>query len=162
MHCVNCSIFFSAILEQPWLSKEQQCRLLEWKARNDLVMYASRRAPKVLEDEWKKYQPKKAGSWETLFDRVAALPEDGHACKMLRALRHGQELCRSFEGRAEIRLEGDDWLILGHMRSCPILVTFLCLANSCTVLDSVENTGKTWVSCAGFPQAWDNFENRAH
>ena len=119
MHCVNCSIFFSSILEQPWLSQEQKCRLLEWKARNDLVMYASRRAPEVLEDEWKKYQPKTDGSWESLFDRVAALPEDGHACKMLRALRHGQELCRPFEGRAEVRIKGDDWLTLGHMRLSP-------------------------------------------
>ncbi len=99
------------------MSQEQKCRLLEWKARNDLVMYASRRAPEVLEDEWKKYQPKKAGSWADLFARVAALPEDGHACKMLRALRHGQELCSRFEDRSEIRIKGDDWLTLGHMRT---------------------------------------------
>ena len=116
MHCVNCSIFFSSIIGLPWLSQKHKVRLLEWKGRNDLVMYASRRAPKILEEEWQTYQAKKPGSWESLFDRVAALPEDGHACKMLRALAHGQEVCRPFEDRPELRVKADTWLTFGHMR----------------------------------------------
>ena len=160
MHCLNASIFFSSFLEAPWLSEKDKCRLLEWKGRNDLVMYASRRAPETLEDEWKTYQPKYPGSWETLFARAAALPEDGHACKMLRALAHGQELCGRFDDRPEVRVKSDAWLNMGHMRSLPNLTGSVFLSNLCVVMDSVESTGKTWVRSAGFPQAWDNFQDR--
>ena len=58
MHCVNSSIFFSAFLAAPWLSTANKARLLEWKGRNDLAMYASRHCPDLLLDEITDYKPK--------------------------------------------------------------------------------------------------------
>ena len=31
VHCVNCSVFFSAFLKADWLSEANKSRLLEWK-----------------------------------------------------------------------------------------------------------------------------------
>ena len=81
---------------------------------------------------------------------------------MLRALAHGQDLCSRFEDRPEIRIKGDDWLTLGHMRMYPSLANNLRLSDCRTVMDSVEDTGKTWVRSAGFPEAWEQFQDRAH
>ena len=61
MHCLNCSIFFSAFLDpqhDSWLRLEDRKRLLEFKVRLDLAMYASRRAPKLYLDRVEKYRSK--------------------------------------------------------------------------------------------------------
>ncbi|KAK5139601.1 hypothetical protein LTR04_003456 [Oleoguttula sp. CCFEE 6159] len=148
MHCVNCSIFFSTFVKQPWLDIKDKVRLLEWKGRNDLVMYASRRSPEPLLDEVINYQPrdmpvKRVACWDQIFDRVANFQEDGHACKMIRALAHGEQASKPYEGSTQFRIKGDMWLKLGSM-----------------VMDSVQDTGKTWVRSAGFEEAWDTFDDR--
>jgi hypothetical protein len=74
IHCVNASIFWSTFNKLPWLSMKNKIRLLEWKGRNDLVMYASRRSPKLLLEEITGYVPKdlEAGSseWGGIFGRL--------------------------------------------------------------------------------------------
>jgi hypothetical protein len=74
MHCVNASIFWQTFNNLPWLSIEYKARLLEFKARLDLVMYASRRSPKPLLEEITGYVPKDlevgGGEWSGIFDRM--------------------------------------------------------------------------------------------
>ncbi|MCJ1380737.1 hypothetical protein MMC17_003845 [Xylographa soralifera] len=119
MHCVNCSIFFSAFLRQPWISSANKIRLLEWKGRLDLTMYTSRHCPPPLLDDIINYQPREAGksgtSWEGVIHRVLNHPDDGHASKLVRAIAHGEQVCKPFEGSEKFRIKGKMWLQLGNM-----------------------------------------------
>lgn len=150
MHCVNCSIFFSTFLRQDWLELKDKARLLEWKARTDLAMYASRKCPDVLLGEVVKYNPKvppkdKNKPWAEIFERVKRKDDDGHSAKFLRALAHGKDFCQKYEliGSDEFRLKGDMWDKVGHM-----------------AIDSVEDSGATWARSVGFDEAWRDFTDR--
>ena len=144
MHCINCSIFFFSFLKQEWLSTSNKIRLLEWKGRLDLAMYASRKAPKLLMHEITDYAPKQPSSWEQIFTRVDRHEDDGHSAKFIRALAHGQRACGPFEEEGSWPIRGNSWLQLAHM-----------------VIDSVEDDGNRWVRSAGFAQAWERFHDRA-
>lgn len=142
MHCVNCSIFFPTILQQSWLSTAAKIRLLEWKARTDLAMYASRRSPPLLVDEIKNYTPagsKKLAPWDDVFARAREFADDGHTSKLVRAIAYGEKMCREFEGKEGFEVKGDMWLRLGNM-----------------VVDSVGVGDSNWVRSAGFEEAWEN------
>ena len=149
MHCINCSIFFTAFLDADWLRKEDKIRLLEWKVRTDLALYASRGSPELLIDEIVNYKPKmpSAGQdpWKGIIDRVLAFEDDGHGAKLIRALAHGQQICSAFEDKEEFRIKKDMWLQLGHM-----------------TIDSVEaEDGIHWVRSTGFDSAWEEVPDRA-
>lgn len=145
MHCTNCSVFFPAFMKQDWLSDANKARLLEWKIRMDLVMYASRRSPEIRLDDIRSYKPKKPSGWDGIEDRVCQVIDDGHAPKLIRALAHGQQICKPYEHREEFRVKAEDWLQMGHM-----------------AIDSVENAKEsTWVRSAGFEEAWENVPLRA-
>jgi hypothetical protein len=141
MHCVNCGVFHSAFLEQDWLDDAAKRRLLEWKGRSDLVMYASRRAPDLLVEEIKKYKPRKPGS--NVIARVLEVEDDGHASKLIRALENGKNACAMYEGRVG-EVQGEMWDQLLHM-----------------VIDSVEKTELRWIRSAGFDEAWEDVPQRA-
>ncbi|KAL8806021.1 MAG: hypothetical protein Q9223_002380 [Gallowayella weberi] len=144
MHCVNSSIFFSSFVKQPWISNKNKIRLLQFKGWLDLVMYASRRAPEPLLDEIVNYRPKQPdGSWEDIFKRVIEHEDDGHASKLVRALRHGEQICAGYDDDPRFRVKGEMWWKLGHM-----------------AIDSVEDTGEPWVRNAGFDEAWEKYEDR--
>jgi hypothetical protein len=143
MHCVNSSIFFPAFINADWLSTANKIRLLEWKGRMDLAMYASRRSPELRGGEMEKYSPKVAGDWESIYKRVMSFDDDGHAAKLVRALAHGQKLSAKFEGEEGFRVKGSMWDHLGHM-----------------AIDSVEAPGNHWVRSAGFDEAWVDFGER--
>lgn len=148
IHCVNSTIFFSSFVHQPWLSAAAKARLLAWKGRIDLAMYASRGSPALLLDEIDRYAPKRPSSasadpWGGIFERIGRYEDDGHGAKLVRALAHGQVICGRWEGRPEFRVKGDMWLKLGHM-----------------AIDSVESGDPTWVRSCGFPQAWQKVEDR--
>lgn len=115
IHAVNLSIFFSAFLRQPWLSTPNKIRLLEWKIRVDLAMYSSPRPAKLLLDEITNYRSKKDSSWEDIFKRVRAYHDDGHACKLVRALAHGEQVCKKYEHKDGFVIKGDMWRKLGNM-----------------------------------------------
>ncbi|KEF63694.1 uncharacterized protein A1O9_01672 [Exophiala aquamarina CBS 119918] len=148
MHCVNSSIFFSTLIKEPWLSTENKCRILEWKGRIDLALYVSRACPELLLDEIKNYKPKNPeDGWAGIVRRVDALPDDGHASKLVRAIAHGEQACKPYEGEADdvFPLKGNMWELLGHM-----------------AIDSVEGSREdSWVRSAGFEQAWQNVPERA-
>ncbi|KAL8849575.1 MAG: hypothetical protein Q9221_005449 [Calogaya cf. arnoldii] len=144
MHCVNSSIFFSSFLEQSWISADHKVRLLQFKGWFDLAMYASRGAPEPLLNEIVDYRPKQPqDSWNEIFKRVVEHEDDGHASKLVRALKHGEHICKPYNDDSGFRIKKDMWLKLGHM-----------------AIDSVEDTGEPWVRSAGFDEAWEKYQDR--
>jgi hypothetical protein len=143
MHCVNSSIFFPAFMNADWLSTANKIRLLEWKARGDLAMYASRRSPKIRGEEMERYTPKVKGDWDSIFERLMHFDDDSHAAKLVRALAHGKKISAQFESKNAFKITGPMWDNLGHM-----------------AIDSVEAPGNHWVRSAGFDEAWVDFEDR--
>jgi hypothetical protein len=121
MHCVNTSIFFWSFLEQPWLRDTDKTRLLEWKGRVDLAMYASRRAPPLHPEDINQYRTpdiqavSRADQWRDIFERVSKDPEDGHASKLVRTLAWSEKLSTDFEQCEAFAVKGDMWLKIAHM-----------------------------------------------
>ncbi|OAG24889.1 hypothetical protein CC77DRAFT_1027643 [Alternaria alternata] len=115
IHAVNLSIFFSAFLQQSWLPVSSKIRLLEWKIRMDLTIYASPRPPRLQFDEITGYQHKQDTSWNTIFERVRRIRDDGHASKFVRALANGEHVCRKYEHKPGFIVKGDMWKAIANM-----------------------------------------------
>lgn len=150
MHCVNCSIFFSAFLDRRfdgWLANETRAKLLMYKGWSDVAMYVSRGAPELFVDEITEYKPKNpSDGWREIFDRVDALPDDGHASKLVRALANGERVCQEYEDSPQAKgwkIKGDMWLSMAHM-----------------AIDSVEGTTSKWARNVGFEEAWKDVPAR--
>lgn len=148
MHSVNASIFFSAFLKPAvtkWLDKEVHAKMLMWKGWSDIAMYVSRGSPELFKDEITEYKPKVPGDWQSIYTRAAALEDDGHASKLVRALSNGEEACKEYEDGEgkDWMIKGGDWLQLGHM-----------------AIDSVEGAETNWVRNAGFESAWEKIGAR--
>jgi hypothetical protein len=144
MHCANASIFFSAFNAQDWIADKDKRRLLEWKGRLDLAMYASRLAPELLLNEISDYNSVSAGTGDA-FKRVRAIPDDGHAAKLVRAFAHGAVVCKPYEAKGEFKIKQSHWEKMGDM-----------------VVDSVEGIGEeaNWIRSAGFEEAWEKIPKR--
>lgn len=143
MHCVNASIFFSSFLKSNFLSPENKVRLLEWKVRTDLAMYASRGSPNLDLSQITSYRAGKNSTWEQVFQRANRFGDDGHASKFIRAIANGQQACKPFEGKEGFPIKANMWQTLGNM-----------------VIDSVEAGEPTWVRSCGFDEAWQNVPER--
>jgi hypothetical protein len=78
-------------------------------------MYASPRPPKLLLDEITNYKSKKDSSWEDIFKRVKTYHDDGHACKLVRTLANGEQVCKKYEDKDGFVIKGDMWRKLGNM-----------------------------------------------
>lgn len=147
MHNVNCSIFMSAMLALPWLSREEKALLLEWKGRCDIIAYANRGAPALDVKEIVGYVPKVPGGWMDIFRRVNDFDDDSHLTKLVRALAAGERFCKPYEGGDDARfpVRGDMYLKIAHM-----------------AVDTVpgETYFNRWVRGAGFPSQWEPFPNR--
>lgn len=141
MHAVTSAIFLPLFMKQDWISPEIKAKLLTWKGRYDLLLFASRGCPCPSLGEIKTYKHKlQHQTWQTLFARAAAFAsdgDDGHAAKFVRGLYRGAELCKPYEGKDGFRIYGPMWLTLANM-----------------VMDSVEGKETRWVRGAGFEQAW--------
>lgn len=163
MHCVNSSIWYSSFLKAPWISTANKIRLLEWKGRLDLAMYASRRSPTPLLDDIAHYLPKEAGkpgsqSWDAIIKRVIQHPDDGHAAKLVRAIAHGEQISKPYEGSEKFRIKDGMWLQLGNMGELHGQGGFG--SGGLTIglaIDSVEDASdnNAWVRSAGFAEAWE-------
>ncbi|QDS68659.1 hypothetical protein FKW77_001977 [Venturia effusa] len=146
MHCANASLFSSAFNVQEWITERDKRRLLEWKGRMDLIMYASCACPKLSLGDIEEYRSSPFSGGRDVFERVRVLDgDDGHAAKLVRAFAHGAVLSRPFEGRTGFRMEMRQWEKVGDM-----------------VMDSVEEAGRgeTWVRGAGFEEAWGDVPRR--
>ncbi|KAJ5759766.1 hypothetical protein N7520_006922 [Penicillium odoratum] len=127
IHSLNSSIFFSTLMELPYLKQEWKCRLLEWKGRLDLLTYVSRNSPDLLIDEVTNYPANK--DWQTVISHSIAHPtDDGHLSKLVRAVAHGQNVCRRFEKKDAMPISGDMWLKIGNMGK------LLCATCQCHLL----------------------------
>ena len=165
MHGVNCSIFFSAFLKASWISEKHKARLLEWKGRNDLTLYASRRCPKPLLDEIQNYKPVKPqqSSWDAIIERMMLHQDDGHGIKLVRALRHGEEICKPYDGEPSFKIQNGMWGKLGNMGKHRISIissryrSFPRELTKYVAIDSVEDSGDNWVRSAGFDEAWERW-----
>ena len=78
-------------------------------------MYASPRPARLLLGEITHYKSKKDSSWDDIFRRVRSYHDDGHACKLGRALAHGERVCRQYEHKDGFIIKGDMWRKLGNM-----------------------------------------------
>lgn len=122
IHCLNSSIFFSTLMNLPFLDQKSKCRLLEWKGRLDLLTYVSRNSPDLLIDEVVQYPAQK--DWQTVISHSVAHPsDDGHLSKLVRAVAHGQNVCKPFEKNSAMPISGDMWLKIGNMGK-PLFATF--------------------------------------
>ncbi|KAJ6110411.1 hypothetical protein N7486_002646 [Penicillium sp. IBT 16267x] len=143
IHCLNSSIFFSTLVDLPFLDQKSKCRLLEWKGRLDLLTYVSRNSPDLLIDEVIQYPARK--DWQTLFSHSVAHPsDDGHLSKLVRAVAHGQNVCQPFEKNGAMPISGDMWLKIGNM-----------------AVDSTVGYDAMWIRSTGFDEAWQNVAGRA-
>lgn len=119
MHSVNLSIFFITFLKQNWIAKDVKCRLLEWKGRKDLIMYAACRRPALYPERIEKYSPKRSSpadnTWDAVFARACAYQDDGHTSKLIRAIRNGWETSSPYFGTSGFSLKRDDFLKIAHM-----------------------------------------------
>ncbi|KAJ5958157.1 uncharacterized protein N7479_005307 [Penicillium vulpinum] len=140
LHCVNASIFFSKIINLPFMTQQSKLRMMEWKGRIDLLMYVSRGSPELLLDQVANYPIKE--DWPQIFVRSIAHPgDDGHLAKLARALAHGQKVCQTYESKIpEMPIKGDMWLRIGNI----------------AVDSTVEEGDKPmWIRFAGFKEAWE-------
>lgn len=144
MHSANASIFFTAFNAQDWIADKDKRRLLAWKGRMDLAMYASRASPKLFLNEIADYKSTSSFG-QNAFERVKALDDDGHAPKLIRAFAHGAIVSNPYEAKDEFRLKPRHWEKMGDM-----------------VIDSVEKTGDeaNWIRSAGFKEAWEKVPKR--
>ncbi|KAF7542850.1 hypothetical protein G7Z17_g11224 [Cylindrodendrum hubeiense] len=148
IHCTNASIFFSSFLEQEWLSAPDKIRLLEWKGRADLAIYASRGCPKILLEELTNYVPRyatwKEDGWNKIFYR-SMIYVDSHASKLIRAMAHAEHVCRLYDDDDAFVIKTTDWLRLANM-----------------AMDSIEEEEgvEDWIRSCGFDEAWAPFPDR--
>ncbi|KAE8370206.1 hypothetical protein BDV27DRAFT_90307 [Aspergillus caelatus] len=146
LHITNLSILIKPIIDLPYLSTRSKARLLEMKARMDLLIWASRKMPEPRISDVDN-SPIHMG-WPEIIARSYMHPsDDGHLAKFVRTVAHAQELCRVYEAEAEkrgLRITGDMWLRIGNM-----------------VIGSVrEVPSDMWVRGSGFSESWEKFGPR--
>ncbi|CAG8180194.1 unnamed protein product [Penicillium salamii] len=118
LHGLTSSIFLSNIIYHPSLDLRTKVRLVEWKGRSDLIIWASCKCPKLYPSRLQDHGRNK--TWDELISWALNHPEeDSHFSKSIRALMHGERIChrRRSEGKTP-RLMVDDeiWLKAGNMR----------------------------------------------
>ena len=143
---MNASIFLSTFIKQSWLSDYNKVRMLEWKVRADLAIYASRRAPELHLDEICKYKPVYPADWDAVIARACRIPDDGHASKLVRALAHGAKICAPYHGKKGFIFEIRDWLQMAHM--------------AVDSTEKLQKNGERWIRSAGFSEAWIDVPKR--
>jgi hypothetical protein len=147
MHCVTSSIFVSVMVRQPWISLQDKARLVEWKARLDLVWYAACAAPELREHNLSGYQPtlSRNMTWSNLYQHLNRHHDDGHVAKFVRAIKNGEQASAPFDddtaAAAFLPVRGDAWLKIAQM----------CYDSTILHVDAE----KKWVWGVGFDRMWD-------
>lgn len=167
IHSVNSAIFFSKILKLPFLSQQMKARLLEWKGRFDLLLYVSGGSPDLRLDDITSHPA--TMDWSTIFSRAVTHPtDDGHMVKLVRAVAHGEKVCRALEGSQKMVITGDMWRQIGNMgklHSGILRDNQRLIIDSSTVIDSTakaDGVRTMWVRSAGFDEAWASVPGRAN
>ncbi|KAF8424732.1 hypothetical protein EV426DRAFT_573932 [Tirmania nivea] len=142
MHCLTSTLFLHVLIGQDWIPTEAKCRMLQLKVWTDLLTYASRGAPKLYASEVQTYVPKvtpKGNPWLDIIDRILVYEDKtvGHGVKVVRALAHGEQICRPYVGKPGFVMEGDMW-----WKAAAILMDYL------------EEGGREYIFSVGFEEAW--------
>ncbi|PYH94689.1 hypothetical protein BO71DRAFT_352975 [Aspergillus ellipticus CBS 707.79] len=139
LHNLTASIFLSSICYHPSISTRTRIRLMEWKGRVDLIAWATIKAPTLDRSVLMDHPHTK--DWDGLFQwNLDTCKDDSHYAKALRALAHGQKLCKEQEakGNAPKCMVSDEmWLKVGNM------------------LISASARDPKYVRGAGFDPEWD-------
>ena len=153
MHAVTSSVFVSVLNMQGWLSLADKARVVEWKARLDLVWYAASAAPELVEEHMTGYEPtlSKGMGWGELYRALNQHHDDGHVAKFVRAIKNGEEAARPFEEELErqngafsadsLPVRGELWLKIAQM----------CYDSTVMYVDGQSK----WVWGAGFAPMWE-------
>jgi questin oxidase-like protein len=119
MHSVTASIPLTVLVRQPWISITDKIRLVEWKGRLDLVWYAASAAVELRLEDVVNYSPGPSTGmdWNALYRAVLTVHDDGHLVKLVRGLKHGEEISKPFEneGAESFPIKGDSWLKIAQM-----------------------------------------------
>lgn len=150
MHNVNSAIFYPKLLgASSALTEASKKRLLEYKIRMDIGMYASRRSPDLHLESVRDIKARSPIAWGPLFRKICKYPDDGHASKLLRAVAAAeQQSCLYRDNKNNIRIEGEDFLDIGQL-----------------VMDSIEgqedeSEEPRWARSVGFDEAWERVADR--
>lgn len=155
MHGVTCSLSLTVLGRQPWIRVEDRARLVEWKARLDLVWYAASAAPELHPENLLDYEPtlSRGMGWGQIYQDVNQHHDDGHVAKFIRALKNGEEAASPFEHHEDnggtashncvdfLPVNGDLWLRVAQ----------LCYDTTMSHFDGQ----KKWAWGAGFDPIWD-------
>ncbi|OAP56136.1 hypothetical protein AYL99_09315 [Fonsecaea erecta] len=181
MHAVNSSIFLSVFLAQEWIAPPAKAKLVEWKGRLDLALYASRRAPRLLLDEIANYPANDNGReaslllcWDDMFAAASRFMDDGHTAKFIRALANGERACAPYENNGSKHAgssveDGGHGHVNGHANGDKLngenkhddrwkIKGDMWRRLAMMVLDSVQpEKGERWARSVGFDEAWNDF-----
>ncbi|ROW08811.1 hypothetical protein VMCG_02917 [Cytospora schulzeri] len=148
IHFVNAAPLYLIINAQPWIPIETKVRLLEWKIRQDLFLYAVIGVPDLPLEEIKAYQPSDPATTSVtdIISKYHPMEDEGHAVKLARAAAICQDVSKEYEDREWMVIKGDDmWLRVHHL-----------------ILDSITSPGKKWVWGQGHEEAWKDIPDRPH
>lgn len=165
LHCVTLSVFYPAILTLDWMTNEEKARLLEAKARWDVVMYAGTRCPTLYPQRIIDYVPNHPEQgWPGLFHRANIYQDEGHVVKLIRALYSLEQLGDTADG---FPISNADFLKIAHMavdsiedvfqpggHNMPEDVRVRIMQDVGQGGDMVVNNIKRWVFYGGLDTAW--------
>jgi hypothetical protein len=161
MHNVTSSLSFTVLCRQPWIRLEDKARLIEYKARLDLVWYAASAAPEVLDENFLNYEPtvSKGMDWRQMYHALNQHHDDGHVAKFVRALKNGEEVTLPFEqkqangaGDGHINGAADFLPVKGNMW---FKIAQICYDSTHMYVDGQ----KKWVWGAGFDPMWKEVQD---
>ncbi|KAI8625048.1 hypothetical protein F5Y19DRAFT_480100 [Xylariaceae sp. FL1651] len=145
MHSVTSSIFCTVIIRQDWIPLVDRVRIVEFKARTDLMWYAAIGSPTLDSQAISGYANAESDSlgWEDLFRDVRRESDDGHAAKFIRALKNGEDTAKRYEDTAEwstyFPCKRDMWLKMAKL---------------CQDTTKSRPWELKWVFFAGFEEGW--------
>lgn len=113
LHNVTLSVFYPAILALDWISDQEKARLIEAKARVDVVMYAACASPTLHPARIINYAPRHPrDGWKELFHRSVVYRDEGHVAKVMRALYSLEKLG---EVGSDFPIAKEDFVKIAHM-----------------------------------------------
>lgn len=150
IHGSNASIWQTAMTNEASFTREQKARLIEFTGRTVLMLYAGMGSPEPNIDWLLSQPPKEPGAdWDRVLKRGCEHPDDGHMIKLIRVIRHAQEISAPYENDPDFRMKK-------HM--------FLPAAQA--AIDSGSEKPMSGVlhfdfvrGCA-FPEAWEKYPVR--
>jgi hypothetical protein len=149
MHLTNTSILTDAAAHKNWIRSEGRARLLSWLGRMSVILYAVMGSPKLDLDVIRTFKPRQGhGGWQDAIKRGREYNDDGHGCKMVRAILHAANVSRPYEGQPGFRMVGSDF------EKAAIAVVESFLPND-QVARAGPDQNEAWIRMAGFDSAWE-------